>query len=138
MSISRRNFMKGAMAAGVAAVFAGDVVVDTLADSNLLSNTAEAQGRGGRGGGWGGGMSGMREIRELLEPDFSRRDMPLFLEQLNLDDGPAHPLGPVPIERRTPLTRGDASREAQMRERIRLETKRMEMMFVDGFGGAAA
>ena len=82
-----RSLRLAAMAAGVAAVFAGDVVVDTLADSNLLSNTAEAQGRGGRGGGWGGGMSGMREIRELLEPDFSRRDMPLFVEQLNLDDG---------------------------------------------------
>ena len=82
-----RSLRLAAMAAGVAAVFAGDVVVDTLANCNWLSNTAEAQGRGGRGGGWGGGMSGMREIRELLEPDFSRRDMPLFVEQLNLDDG---------------------------------------------------
>ena len=85
-----RSLRLAAMAAGVAAVFAGDVVVDTLANSNLLSSTAEAQGRGGRGGrggGWGGGMSGMREIRELLEPDFSRRDMPLFVEQLNLGDG---------------------------------------------------
>ena len=84
-----RSLRVTAMAAGVAAVFAGDVVVDTLTNTNVLSVTAEAQGRGGRGGrgGWGGGMSGMREIRELLEPDFSRRDMPLFVEQLNLDEG---------------------------------------------------
>lgn len=32
-------------------------------------------------------MGGMRDIRELLEPDFSRRDVPLFVEQLQLDDG---------------------------------------------------
>ena len=81
-----RSLRVAALAAGAAAVFAGDVVVDTIADTNLISSTAEAQGRGGRGG-RGGGMSGMREIRELLEPDFSRRDMPLFVEQLNLGDG---------------------------------------------------
>jgi len=78
-----RSLRVAALAAGAAAVFAGDVVVDTIADTNLISSTAEAQGRGGRGG----GMGGMREIRELLEPDFSRRDMPLFVEQLNLGDG---------------------------------------------------
>jgi hypothetical protein len=71
-----RSLRVAALAAGTAAVFAGDVVVDTIAGSNLISTSAEAQGRGGRGG----GMSGMREIRELLEPDFSRRDMPLFVE----------------------------------------------------------
>ena len=43
-------------------------------------------GRGGFGGGRGGGFGGMRDVRELLEPDFQRRDVPLFVEQLQLDD----------------------------------------------------
>lgn len=81
-----RSLRVSALVAGVAAVFAGDVVVDTIADSSLISRTAEAQGRGGRGGGMRG-MGGMREIRELLEPSYSRRDMPLFVEQLSLTDG---------------------------------------------------
>ena len=81
-----RSLRVSALVAGVAAVFAGDVVVDTIADSSLSSRTAEAQGRGGRGGGMRG-MGGMREIRELLEPSYSRRDMPLFVEQLSLTDG---------------------------------------------------
>ena len=81
-----RSLRTAALAAGVAAVFAGDVVVDSLADSTLLSRSAEAQGRGGRGGGMRG-MGGMRDIRELLEPSFTRRDMPLFVEQLKLNDG---------------------------------------------------
>ena len=49
------------------------------------------EGRGGRGGGWGGGggMSrapGMRDIMEQLQPDFMRRDLSLFVDQLALDD----------------------------------------------------
>ena len=40
---------------------------------------------GGRGGGWGGGP-GMQQIREQLEPDFMRRDIPIFVTQLQLDD----------------------------------------------------
>ena len=40
-------------------------------------------GRGGRMGGMGGGM---RDVRELMEPDFMRRDVPLFVSQLELDD----------------------------------------------------
>ena len=40
-------------------------------------------GRGGRMGGMGGGM---RDVRELMEPDFLRRDVPLFVSQLELDD----------------------------------------------------
>ena len=49
------------------------------------------EGRGGRGGEGGrgggrGGFGGMRDIRELLEPDFQRRDVPLFVEQLQLDE----------------------------------------------------
>ena len=46
-------------------------------------------GRGGRqgwGGGGGGGAPGMRDIQEQLQPDFMRRDMSLFVEQLALDD----------------------------------------------------
>ena len=39
-------------------------------------------GRGGRMGGMGGGM---RDVRELMEPDFLRRDVPLFVSQLELD-----------------------------------------------------
>jgi hypothetical protein len=44
--------------------------------------------RGGRmmGGGMGGGM---RDVRELLEPDFVRRDVPLFVQQLDLDESQA-------------------------------------------------
>jgi hypothetical protein len=44
------------------------------------------EGRGGRGGGMMGGFGGMQDVRELLEPEFSRRDVPLFVEQLQLDD----------------------------------------------------
>ena len=45
-------------------------------------------GFGGRmGGRMGGGMGGgMRDVRELMEPDFVRRDLPLFVTQLELDD----------------------------------------------------
>lgn len=37
-------------------------------------------------GGMGGMGGGMRDVRELLEPDFVRRDVPLFVRQLELDD----------------------------------------------------
>ncbi len=46
------------------------------------------EGRGG-GGGWGGrggGGGGMRDIQEMLQPDFMRRDVPIFVDQLQLDD----------------------------------------------------
>ena len=71
---------------GGAAVICGDIGLDTITGSTDFSNTAAAQ-RGGRGGRGGMGMGGMREIRELLEPDFARRDVPLFAEQLQLDEG---------------------------------------------------
>jgi hypothetical protein len=40
-------------------------------------------GGGGPGGGMGGGM---RDIREQFDPDFVRRDVPIFREQLKLDE----------------------------------------------------
>lgn len=44
-------------------------------------------GGGGGPGGMGGGMGGgMRDLRESLEPDFARRDVPVFVRQLKLDD----------------------------------------------------
>ncbi len=43
-------------------------------------------GMGGRGGRMGGMGGGMRDVRELMEPDFVRRDVPLFVTQLELDD----------------------------------------------------
>jgi len=43
-------------------------------------------GGGGGGGGGGPGGGGMRDIREQLEPDFMRRDVPIFLRQLTLTD----------------------------------------------------
>ncbi|MFO0827444.1 MAG: hypothetical protein U0572_04775 [Phycisphaerales bacterium] len=61
----------------------------------------DGQGRGRRGGGGfgfgrgfgpgggGGGGGGMRDIREQLEPDFMRRDVPIFVRQLKLDDSQA-------------------------------------------------
>ncbi len=89
ISLRYRSF--AAAVIGGTAVFAGDVGLDTIFETGTFSNTASAQqdgGRGGRGGQGGrGGMGGMRDIRELLEPDFSRRDVPLFVEQLQLDDG---------------------------------------------------
>ncbi|MDG2020876.1 MAG: hypothetical protein P8J59_02900 [Phycisphaerales bacterium] len=95
ISLRYRSF--AAAVIGGTAVFAGDVGLDTIFETSEFSKTASAQqdggrggqgGRGGRGGGRGGmGMGGMRDIRELLEPDFSRRDVPLFVEQLQLDDG---------------------------------------------------
>ena len=47
------------------------------------------RGGGGGGGGWGGrggGGGGMRDIQEMLQPDFMRRDVPIFVDQLALDD----------------------------------------------------
>ena len=92
LSLRYRSF--AAAVIGGTAVFAGDVGLDTIFETSEFSKTASAQqdggrgGRGGRAGGRGGmGMGGMRDIRELLEPDFSRRDVPLFVEQLQLDDG---------------------------------------------------
>ena len=92
LSLRYRSF--AAAVIGGTAVFAGDVGLDTIFETSEFSKTACAQqdggrgGRGGRAGGRGGmGMGGMRDIRELLEPDFSRRDVPLFVEQLQLDDG---------------------------------------------------
>ena len=46
----------------------------------------ERGGRGGGGGGRGGGGGGMRDIQEMLQPDFMRRDVPIFVDQLQLDD----------------------------------------------------
>jgi hypothetical protein len=43
-------------------------------------------GRGGMGGGRGG-MGAMTSIMTRFEPDFMRRDVPLFQEQLGLDGG---------------------------------------------------
>jgi hypothetical protein len=41
----------------------------------------------GRGFGGGGGMGrGMQDVREVLEADFQRRDIPIFVKQLNLTE----------------------------------------------------
>jgi len=80
--MSRIRTLRLAVMAGAAIAFGGDLAIDTVLDGQHVSQSASAQGRGGMRG-----MGGMREIRELLEPDFSRRDMPLFAEQLQLDDG---------------------------------------------------
>jgi hypothetical protein len=87
--MSRIRTLRLAAMAGAAIALGGDLAIDTVLDGQLVSQSASAQGRGGRGGGGGGmrGMGGMREIQELLQPDYSRRDMPLFVEQLQLDDG---------------------------------------------------
>ena len=87
-------------------------VIAVVAAESLLSVSAHAQqggppqgqgqgqgqggrgGRGGQGGGGGGGgmMRGMgrmgiqNQIRDAFEPDFARRDIPLFKEQLTLED----------------------------------------------------
>jgi hypothetical protein len=86
--MSRTRTLRLAALAGAAIVFGGDLTVDTMLDGQIVSKSAVAQGGGGgnRGGGMRG-MGGMREIQELLQPDYSRRDMPLFAEQLQLDDG---------------------------------------------------
>ena len=47
-------------------------------------------GRGGMGGGMGGGRGGMGAMSSIMtrfQPDFMRRDVPLFQEQLGLDGG---------------------------------------------------
>lgn len=41
---------------------------------------------GGGPGGGGPGAGGMQDIREQLEPDFIRRDVPIFVRQLQLDN----------------------------------------------------
>lgn len=52
----------------------------------IASGTAEAQ-RGGGGRGMGGmrGMMGMRSFGAVLEPDYNRRDIALFNDDLSLD-----------------------------------------------------
>lgn len=86
--MTRTRSLRLAALAGAAIVFGGDLSIDTMLDGSVVSKTASAQGRGGnRGGGGMRGMGGMRDIQELLLPDYSRRDMPLFAEQLQLDDG---------------------------------------------------
>lgn len=82
----RRPVRLLAIIAGLGAAWAGDVIGDLTTGTTQFSNTAEAQGRGGRGGG-PRGMGGMREIRELLAAEVTRRDMPLFVDELELDDG---------------------------------------------------
>jgi len=42
---------------------------------------------GGGGGGGGRGMGGLAQIMNRFKPDFVRRDIPLFKEQLSFDDG---------------------------------------------------
>ena len=71
---------------GLGVALGGDLICDVASDSTQFSNTAEAQGRGGRGGG-PRGLGGMRELRELLAAEVTRRDMPLFVEELQLDEG---------------------------------------------------
>jgi len=44
------------------------------------------RGRGGMFGGMGRGMGIQNQFREAFEPDFVRRDIPLFKEQLSLED----------------------------------------------------
>jgi hypothetical protein len=43
-------------------------------------------GRGGQRGGMGGMGRGMQDMREALEADFQRRDVPIFVRQLNLTE----------------------------------------------------
>ncbi len=44
-------------------------------------------GGGGGGGGGGPGGGGLRDMREQFDADFLRRDVPIFREQLKLDEG---------------------------------------------------
>ena len=46
-----------------------------------------AFGGGGGGGGQGGRMGAFGQIMNSFKPDFMRRDIPLFKEQLSFDDG---------------------------------------------------
>lgn len=84
--ILRRRIRLFSLVLGLLGASAGDLALDLSLQTTQFSNTAEAQGRGGRGGG-PRGMGGMREIRELLAAEITRRDMPLFVEELQLDDG---------------------------------------------------
>jgi len=52
---------------------------------------------------------------------------------LNLDDGPALILGPVPIERRVPITCGDVQREVEVKLRVRREMERAQELFATAF-----
>ena len=52
---------------------------------------------------------------------------------LNLDDGPSLILGPVPLERRVPITRGDVQREVEVKLRMRIEIERAHELFAAAF-----
>ncbi len=75
------------------------VVAVVGAESVSFAQDTQPRGRGQAGAQRGGGMrgmmgrggmggmgQGMRDMREALQPDFERRDVPLFIRQLSLND----------------------------------------------------
>jgi len=52
-----------------------------------MPNLGRMLGGGGGGGGRGmGGMRGLQDFREVIEPDYIRRDIPIFVRQLTLTE----------------------------------------------------
>ena len=77
---------------------------------------------------------GIEELLADVSPPTKALDVS-WQEQLvlNLDDGPSLILGPIPIERRVPITRGDVNREVEVQERVRLEMERAQALFAGAF-----
>jgi hypothetical protein len=69
---------------------------------------------GGPGGGPGGG--GMRDLREQLDPDFVRRDVPIFVEQLKLDKVQTTVLETVMKDYETEFTTASSEVQTQITE----------------------
>lgn len=73
-------------------------------------------GGGGFGGGGGPGGGGMRDLREQLEPDFVRRDVPIFVEQLKLDKMQTTVLETVMKDYETEFTKASSETQTQITE----------------------
>jgi hypothetical protein len=92
-----RALRTSTLLAAVAVAAAAWVVEPVLAQDAPRGGQGQGQGQGGGGGGGRGGMGGMfrgmgrgmgvqNQFREAFEPDFVRRDLPLFKQQLTLED----------------------------------------------------
>ena len=91
------------------------------------------QSRGGRGGSSMGGFGGMQDVRELLEPEFSRRDVPLFVEQLQLDDSQRPIVEALIFDYEDAFQEGSEAASEEMRSLGR----EMMQAFMGGGGGDA-
>jgi hypothetical protein len=79
-----------------------------------------------------GGFGGMQDVRELLEPEFSRRDVPLFVEQLQLDEGQRPIVEAIIFDYEDAFQEGSSTASDEMRD---LGREMMQAYMGGGQGG---